>query len=195
MAHSHRPLNPLLVELTDDALDRYRDPIGEIYSAAFEVDAAEGEQFLSGALDRHRTYPGFMGRLALDEAGDACGFVYGYRSQPGQWWHELVRPAFGRNGQEHWLDDAFEFVELAVHPDAQGRGIGSRLHDDLLHAVPQARALLSTRHGDTPATHLYRARGWVPLVEDFRYFPQGEEVILMGLDLGGFKRNPCFLFE
>ncbi|MGB3305879.1 MAG: GNAT family N-acetyltransferase [Thermomicrobiales bacterium] len=181
--------SPEVVPLTAAALDRYRDAIGEVYSAAFKVDAAEGEQFLSDALDRHRRYPGFMGRLALDGAGNVLGFVYGYRGEPGQWWHELVRPALARNRQEHWLEDAFELAELAVHPDAQGRGIGSRLHDDLLHAVPQARALLSARHGDTPAMRLYRSRGWVPLVEDFRYFPQGEEVVLMGLDLGAFRRS------
>lgn len=180
---------PTLIPLDSTSLESRRDAIAAVYGAAFGVDQEDSDQFMTKALDRHLAFPGFRGLVAENQAGVMLGFVYGYLSEAGQWWHELVRPALTAASCAGWLDDAFEFVELAVHPDFQGRGIGSRLHDALLLDAPGSRALLSTLTGETPATRLYRSRGWVPLVSDFRYVPGGEDVLLMGLDLAAFAAS------
>ena len=95
-------------------------------------------------------------------------------------------PGDGINGLMGALNragDAFEFVELAVHPDAQGHGLGARLHDTLLVDVPYRTAVLSTYQGETAARQLYRRRGWVPLLEHF-YYPGGAvPMAILGLDL------------
>ncbi len=64
-----------------------------------------------------------------------------------------------------WVGGHFEFVELAVLPEARGHGLGGRLHDVLLEGVPKERAMLSTDNGDSPAVRLYSARGWRKLGE------------------------------
>ena len=60
----------------------------------------------------------------------------------------------------------FEFVELAVRPDSQRRGIGGGLHDALLAGLPHHRALLSTWREERPARRLYLKRGWQVLQEE-----------------------------
>lgn len=176
-----------LVPMDDDVLDRNREAIASVYASAFKVDADAADRFMTDALDRHRAFAGFRGLLAQDDKGVVLGFTYGYQSQAGQWWHDLVHPSLEEAHHADWLDDAFEFVELAVVPDVQGQHIGGRLHDALLISAPGRTALLSTLPGDTPATRLYRSRGWIVLVPDFRYFPAGEEVLLMGLRLEEFR--------
>ncbi|MGI8483907.1 MAG: hypothetical protein ACR2OU_06555 [Thermomicrobiales bacterium] len=176
-----------LIPMDDSALERYRDEIALVYASAFKVDAGSAWRFMTDGLDRHRRYACFRGLLAEDANGMVVGFTYGYQSQAGQWWHDLVRSSLEAAHHADWLDDAFEFVELAVAPDVQGQHIGGRLHDALLLDVPGRTALLSTLPGDTPATRLYLARGWIVLVHDFRYFPAGEEVFLMGLELETFR--------
>lgn len=178
-----------LIPIDSTVMATCRDAIATVYATAFKVAANAAERFMTDALDRHRAYPGFSGLLAQDENGNVLGFTYGYHSQAGQWWHDLVRPSLAGASHADWLDDAFEFVELAVAPGFQGQHIGSRLHDALLRDAPGRTALLSTLPGDTPATRLYRSRGWVTLVPDFRYFPGGEEVLLMGLELEAFSSN------
>lgn len=67
-------------------------------------------------------------------------------------------------GVDEWVGGHFEFVELAVMPDARGCGIGRRLHDALLADLPHERALLSTSaRSDDPAVRLYSSNGWVTL--------------------------------
>ncbi|MGI8405885.1 MAG: GNAT family N-acetyltransferase [Thermomicrobiales bacterium] len=175
-----------LIPIDSAVMATCRDAIASVYATAFNVDTDAADHFMADALDRHRTYPGFSGLVAQDENGNVLGFTYGYHSQSGQWWHDLVRPSLAAVSRADWLDDAFEFVELAVAPGFQGQHIGSRLHDALLTSMPGVTALLSTLPGDTPATRLYRSRGWITLVPDFRYFPQGAEVLLMGLELASF---------
>ncbi|WP_372492658.1 GNAT family N-acetyltransferase [Microbacterium aurugineum] len=63
-----------------------------------------------------------------------------------------------------WVGGHFEFVELAVTPEARGRGIGGQLHDALLANLDHRRALLATSSSqDDPAVRLYSSRGWVSL--------------------------------
>ncbi|HUK70507.1 MAG TPA: GNAT family N-acetyltransferase [Streptosporangiaceae bacterium] len=54
----------------------------------------------------------------------------------------------------------FEFRELAVRPAAQGKGIGTALHDGVIAASGPQRRWLATHAGARPALSLYRNRGW-----------------------------------
>ncbi len=101
----------------------------------------------------------------------------------------MIRPNLEAEGHAEWLTDAFEFVELAVDPDAQGIGIGRRLHDDLLDSVSQTTALLSTGQQESPAIRLYRSSRWIPLVSDFQYQSGGERTVIMGLDLPAWRES------
>jgi ribosomal protein S18 acetylase RimI-like enzyme len=84
---------------------------------------------------------------------------------------------------QRWLTDTFELVELAVAPHAQGRGIGSRLHDTLLADLPHQAAVLSTIQSETVALKLYRKRGWTVLLENFFFPGTSKPYIIMGLTL------------
>ena len=120
--------------------------------------------------------------MVVREAGEVCGFACGYRGQAGQWWHDWVVSELGPAAAAEWADGAFEFVDLAVLPRAQGRGLGGRPHDALLAGLAHRTALLSTWDADTPARALYRRRGWATLRAVAR--PDGRPpVLLMGLRL------------
>jgi ribosomal protein S18 acetylase RimI-like enzyme len=117
-------------------------------------------------------------------SGQIVGFAYGYASTASPWWYGAVRPALEEARNAGWLEDSFQFVEIAVDPKAQGQGVGSRLHDELLGGIRQKRAVLSTLQADTAAHHLYRGRGWVVLCQDL-FFPEVERRYqVMGREAG-----------
>lgn len=150
----------------DEALRRAAQ-MGAVYHAAF---APYGEDDETAALFRDRSLPTHAGRddfrcvVAVDD--DALvGFGYGYRGARGQYWTDRVADLAPADVATAWLGGHFEVVELAVLPDAQGQGIGTALHDELLAGLPHPAALLSTWQQDTPARRLYLRRGWEPLAE------------------------------
>lgn len=168
-----------------------RGAIREIFAAAFAMSPGEADAYI-GNLDRHARYPGFRFLAALDPA-DArpLGFVYGYSSTPGQWFHDTIRPALGPALAAGWLDGAFEYTEFAVRPEAQGVGIGGKLHDAILADLPHRTAVLCTYDDPNGALPLYRKRGWQPLRAGY-YFPDGTRpYVLMGRDLAqeGMQRQ------
>lgn len=113
------------------------------------------------------------------------GFALGWRSEPGQWWHDTVGAAMASDAYECWLSDCFEFVELALLPEWQGQGIGGELHDVLLAEVGGCcTAVLSTLNAETRALHLYRRRGWQPILVDYVYPGSDERTLIMGKNLG-----------
>jgi ribosomal protein S18 acetylase RimI-like enzyme len=153
-----------------------------VYAAAFARPpynrrAGVADSFAQSLLG-HARRAGFRCAIARDGLGRLAGFAYGYTSLPGQWWHDLVAGALGPRRARQWLAGAFELVEFAVDPPAQGRGLGSRLHDSLLAGLPHPAAVLSTMQADTTALQLYRRRGWVTLAEDF-VFPGGSSVYMI----------------
>lgn len=144
-----------------------------------EAEVDEFSHSLPHLLDRE----GFRFVGAFDSnSGQIVGFAYGYTCTAGQWWYETVKPALSPDNA-YRLEGAFQFAEIAVAPSAQGRGIGSRLHDRLLSKLRHERAVLSTLQADTVAHHLYQRRGWVVLRTDF-FFPGAvRRYQIMGLDL------------
>lgn len=176
-----------IAPVTPENAARFRDGIGRVYEEVWKTDPDQTEAFLATAFERHQLYPDFAGLVARLPDGQVLGFTYGYRTEAGGWWHELVKPTLLANGNGEWLTDAFEFVELAVDSAWHGRGIGGRLHDQLLEGRLERYALLSTQDGETPAQIMYAKRGWVSLAEGFQYLPGGEPCSLLGLDLATFQ--------
>ncbi len=161
-----------------------RDEFQAVYHRAFagaphfETDA-DAMRFVE-SLRRHSEREAFRCYVAHD-AERVVGFGYGYTSRPGQWWHDLI--VGSGEGEVEWLDGAFELVTLAVDPDAQGQGIGGRIHDLLLNRLPHHAAALSVRSAEAPALHLYRGRGWKDIIAPFYYPGSNDPFIIMCHDL------------
>ena len=131
---------------TDDLLRRL-DEVIEVYGAAMGYPA-DLLQTRRGYVAAHAQRPGFRAVATLGKADELLGFGYGYTSGPGQWWHDQVWAALGREERKTWLADCFELVELHVRPSAQGHGLGQHQLETLLDGAPQATVLLSTPEAD-----------------------------------------------
>lgn len=140
----------------------------------------------------HTGYPGFACTAAFDGGsdepdkvldGELMGFGYGYLGAGGQWWHDTVAQALGRDGTRRWLRDGFELAELHVRPEHHGVGIGRRLLTDVLGQTRARQAVLSTPDTESPARLLYRSIGFTDLVCDFNFPGSSEAYAIMGIDL------------
>lgn len=138
----------------------------------------------AASLPEHTARAGFRFVGALTGAEVLVGFAYGFTSRPGQWWYDVVLAGMPADLAATWLAEPFQFTEIAVDPDFQGRGLGSRLHDALLEGLPQRRAVLSTLQADTAAHRLYVKRGWVLLRDNFFFPGVPRRYQIMGRELG-----------
>lgn len=175
-----------IVDLSPEGFVAARREIAEVYRRAFAEHQyphpdREVVRFRN-VLNRHAERSGFRCKIAQDGRG-LVGVAYGYTGSGGQWWHDVVAAALPSDEAERWLGDCFEVVELHLMPEAQGRGVGGRLHDELLGDLPHSTAALSTLDAETRALHLYKKRGWVPLLTDFAFPGGAKPFIIMGLDL------------
>jgi ribosomal protein S18 acetylase RimI-like enzyme len=158
--------------------------IGRIYQDAHGCPEEDALAFVNGAFARHTTWPGFVLLVATFE-GIPAGFVYGYDSRPGQWWHDTIRPAMVLGGKGDWQEGAFELAEIAVVPAVQGRGIGSALIRAFLVAASGKKVLLSADMEEgNRARALYRRLGFIDLVPDFRYPGFDDVAVIMGRPVG-----------
>jgi GNAT superfamily N-acetyltransferase len=179
-----------IVILTEAECRPYFSQIANIYQKAFAAppyNETLGDVLtFEGRLPYHARWKGFRCATARLNVGEApVGFAYGYATQPDTWWHEQVSEHMPAEMAAEWLVNSFEFVELAVLPEHQGRGIGGRLHDALLAGLPQRRAILSTPQQQTNALHLYQKRGWINLIENFLFPGVTLEYRIMGKKMTG----------
>ena len=145
--------------LTNPQIEALHPQIAAIYRDAFvlppyqkpEAEIENFAQTLLRQLDREDFR--FVGAFA-GSPERIVGFAYGYTSTAGQWWYEAVRPALPKLIASQWLENSFQFVEIAVAPRVQGQGIGTLLHDHLLCGMRHGRAILSTLQASTVAHHL-----------------------------------------
>ena len=147
-----------------------RDQAINVFAAAlgFARRGARVRNF-ADILRRHATYKGFKAFGAFNPQGRLVGFSYGYTSQPGLWWREQVAAPLSPEQRQDWLGDAFELAELHIHPSAQGFGLGSHLHDQLIDSLTHRTAILSVMHRSQRARQLYTSRGWQTLIDDLRF--------------------------
>lgn len=159
-----------------------------VYGAAMQRSpemVVQRREIMQSHLDRR----GFVAAVAIEPpmapADGLVGFGYGYRGRGGEWWHDTVAKALGRDGAKRWLRDAFELAELHVRPDRQGSGIGRQLLDRVLAQSSSPTVVLSTHDSDSRARRLYRSVGFVDLVEGFVFPGSSEVYAIMGLDRRG----------
>lgn len=177
-----------LEALDAEGFGPYAAEAASIYGAAMHRSAEVVVQ-RRDLIALHMKYRGFVATGGFDgENGDAdpallVGFGYGYRGAPGQWWHDIVASALGRETAARWLRDGFELAELHVQPDQQGRGIGRALLTDVLSRAGAPHAVLSTPDIESPARALYRSYGFSDLRCAFRFPGSPEAYAIMGVDL------------
>lgn len=118
--------------------------------------------------------------VAAHVEDEFVGFGYGYRGRAGEWWHDIVAKALGREAAKEWLADAFELAELHLAPAHHGAGIGRRMLTTLLDGVTTRTVVLSTHDHETPARSLYRSAGFEDLLTRFVFPGSGEVYAVMG---------------
>jgi GNAT superfamily N-acetyltransferase len=160
-------VHPVLEVWDRVELSAHCEDVLDVYAAAMEVP-------LSAALTRRGILISHLDRrelraVAALEDGRLVGIAYGYRGEPGQWWHDQVAGAMDREQRKSWLVDAFEVCEFHVRPERQGRGLGRDLLDTLLSGTRATTAVLSTPDRETRARAFYRAGGWTDLVRGLRF--------------------------
>lgn len=182
-----------IVDLSPGDFVSARWEIAEVYRRAFaEQQYPHPEREVvrfRNVLSRHAERSGFRCKVARDERG-VLGVAYGYTGTGGQWWHDVVAAALPSEEAEQWLEDCFELVELHLMPEAQGLGVGGQLHDELLAGLPHSTAALSTLDAETRALHLYKKRGWVPLLTNFEFPGGAKPFLIMGLELEPVVSSP-----
>lgn len=157
--------------------------VAGIWQQATGAEDAAAHEFANGTFPKHVGWPGFrMFVAAIDTM--PVGFIYGYRTLPGQWWHDQVREAMIEAGHEAWLNNALELAEVAVLPQFQGRGIGTQLIDSFLEGVARP-VLLAVEAAQQHAHVLYAAHGFHDLLPDFRYPGWDDHIIVMGREQQG----------
>lgn len=129
---------------------------------------------------RYAGYAGFIGLVAYD-GDEPVGVAYGATSQLGVWWHD--KAAAGLGADHPALQDAWRLVELAVVDAHRGRGIGGELHDRLLAAQPNARALVCTAVHNTHARDIYERRGWRYVAESFDFPGEPHPYVIMAREV------------
>ncbi|MBD0329249.1 MAG: GNAT family N-acetyltransferase [Thermoleophilia bacterium] len=161
--------------------ERFLARLGDVVAIYETVWARAG----SGQRDvsaRRATCPDFVCAAALEDER-LLGFAYGSAGRPGEWWHERVAPAASAAARGEWFADYFVIAEVAVLPEAQGRGLGRRLMEELL-AAPEVRrhpvALLMVDDANERARALYRSLGFEDGVREFRFTPDGDTKRVMG---------------
>ena len=132
---------------------------------------------------RHSSYKGFRGFVILSKEDKLIGFSYGYTSLPGQFYHELLAKEFNSEEYHTWLQDCFEFVELAVHPSYRKQGLGKMLITKLLKDVENKTSILTTQVMNNSARSLYESLHWIVLKEPFYPGNSKQPYVIMGKEL------------
>lgn len=112
-------------------------------------------------------------RLELARTSDAKRRLVGYAC----WW---------------LVGDEIHILNLAVHPDAQGRGMGRALVQRVLDDA-QAHAAtsvsLEVRHDNAAGAALYRAMGFSHIGRRKNYYGKGVDALIMERKLGVDQRS------
>jgi len=150
----------------------------DIYHSVYEGSDPEEirERFL-----QHSTYPGHTGWVAVCD-DRIVGFAYGFSSTSGQFYRNKLESVLEDNEIHSWLNDCFEFVEMAVLPEFRRQGIASTLEKRLLDKAPHQTSVLTTGSANEDARFLYEKLGWES-VKEAQLIPAEDSMLIMGKKL------------
>lgn len=161
------------VETSRLAPDRMRTlaaDFASLHQAAFGESNEYTARYRDESLPEMSQCTGFQG-VAAWSGQRLAGFVVGYDATGIPSWFEPAMRAVEGTPVAGWLPDAWYFADIAVHPDVQGQGIGTRLHDQIMATVADRRCMLITFHGEHPAKRFYFRRGWREVIPDIHWAP------------------------
>jgi ribosomal protein S18 acetylase RimI-like enzyme len=177
-----RPLHIREIAAHGPLFEGAMDVYGEAFARPPYSDQDRGREIRQRLRDTHQFRRGFRLLIAEECAERVAGMAYGYRGEPGQWWHDTVARRLAPEAARDWLGDSYELAEIAVHPDFQGRGLGSALITELLRGRPERTCVLSTRT-DSRAHELYARLGFELIIE-MAFTTGGWPFFVMGKRLG-----------
>ncbi|WP_084211225.1 GNAT family N-acetyltransferase [Pseudonocardia acaciae] len=151
-----------LEHLDSEALKEHEDAISALYRVTYRDELDDPFHTTERFMERIRNYskaPGFEFVLGITNDNPA-GLALGY-PLPAQarWWRGLTTPVDPELIEEDGTR-TFALCELMTHPDWQGKGIGHRLHDELLFKRPEQRATLLVDSDNDTARRAYEKWGW-----------------------------------
>ncbi|WP_280535579.1 GNAT family N-acetyltransferase [Halopenitus sp. POP-27] len=164
-----RPVDPTIREVSRADLLSVVRIERAVFSDPWPYDAFErlldAPAFLVAELDAS-TFDSDR-RDAIDSGAPIAGYVVAD-----------MTPDFGR--------DIGHIKDIAVHPDVQGNGIGSQLLRSALARLRfrgAAVVKLEVRASNGRARSLYSDHGFTPMRRVSRYYNDGEDAVVMVLDL------------
>lgn len=138
---------------------RVRDAVAADLDAICAIERASFPDPWVPAMFRAHLRPGVNAFLVADEGARLVGYAIA-----------------------HTVADVADLLNIAVHPDARGRGIGAALLDALMArcAVRGAESMtLDVRESNAAARALYASRGFIPIGRRRRYYRIPDEDALV----------------
>lgn len=141
-----------------------RDTVEAIYRGAYTEAIESGDPFDSPETFMHRFDRYTEGRdfdlIIAFADGEPVGQTWGWPLGPGAaWWNGLAtepEPGFTKEDGRR----TFALSEIMVRREWTGRGIAHALHDELLGARREQRAILLVEPENDNAYRAYRSWGW-----------------------------------
>lgn len=159
----------------------HRDSVVQVYSEAYSSPPYnETEEKIKGFSQdwgERVSNQGFLLVMAYD-LEKPIGMAYGWSSRADSYWTDKLKEELGDEATK-WTSDNFEFVDFAVSPKYQGKGISGQLYKTLFSNVRHKTAILYTHQSETAAYNIYLKKGWEVLRSDL-VFKSGKKFVLMG---------------
>jgi ribosomal protein S18 acetylase RimI-like enzyme len=158
-----------ITPLTPARMRELAPELAALHQAAFGESDASMARYREAVPEMSRC-AGFRG-VAAWSGERLAGFVIGYNTTAITTWFATAMRAVDATPVASWLPEAWYFADIAVHPDLQGRSIGTLLHDRIMATVTDRRCMLITFHGNHPAKRFYARLGWQEVIPDLLWAP------------------------
>ncbi|MUK88890.1 GNAT family N-acetyltransferase [Ornithinibacillus sp. L9] len=151
------------------------EKVVQLYDLVWDQQDSE----MLNRLKRHSSYPGFVGLVAHSKDNEITGFIYGYTSLTGQYYHGILQEGLEEE-KDFWLHNCFELVEIAVHPEYRKKKVAESLLNNLQTYLHHRTAILTTQTNNIPARRLYGKNNWLTIRDDFYPVKEGPPYVIMG---------------